>query len=58
VRSRGAIGGLASGDPSCDWPVLPTLDTESIARARWRRMLDINGFVEDLIRPCCSRVNW
>jgi carbon-monoxide dehydrogenase medium subunit len=51
VRSRGTIGGsVASGDPSCDWPVLlHTLD----ARIRCQgpggeRTLDINGFVEDL----------
>lgn len=51
VRSRGTIGGsLASGDPSCDWPVLlHTLDTMIQCQGpNGQRTLDINGFVEDL----------
>lgn len=51
VRSRGTIGGsLASGDPSCDWPVLlHTLDTKIQCQGpNGVRTLDINGFVEDL----------
>ncbi|MEX2123516.1 MAG: xanthine dehydrogenase family protein subunit M [Woeseia sp.] len=51
VRSRGTIGGsLASGDPSCDWPaLLHTLDAEiQCESADGTRVLDINGFVEDL----------
>lgn len=51
VRSRGTIGGsVASGDPSCDWPVLlHTLDTQVHCQGvDGERTLDINGFVEDL----------
>lgn len=51
VRSRGTIGGsVASGDPSCDWPaLLHTLDAEIECQGpHGGRMLDINGFVEDL----------
>ncbi len=51
VRSRGTIGGsVASGDPSCDWPVLlHTLDAELQCQGpNGARTLDINGFVEDL----------
>ena len=51
VRSRGTIGGsVASGDPSCDWPVLlHTLDTQIQCQGSdGERTLDINGFVEDL----------
>ncbi|MGH8553038.1 MAG: FAD binding domain-containing protein [Methylococcales bacterium] len=51
VRSRGTIGGsVASGDPSCDWPVLlHTLDAKVQCQGPGgKRTLDINGFVEDL----------
>jgi len=51
VRSRGTIGGsVASGDPSCDWPVLlHTLDATIRCHGRnGERTLDINGFVADL----------
>lgn len=51
VRSRGTIGGsVASGDPSCDWPVLlHTLDAKIQTQGpNGARTLDINGFVEDL----------
>lgn len=51
VRSRGTIGGsLASGDPSCDWPVLlTTLDAELSCRGPdGERLLPVQGFVEDL----------
>lgn len=51
VRSRGTIGGsLASGDPSCDWPVLlTTLDAELRCRGPdGERLLPVHGFVEDL----------
>lgn len=51
VRSRGTIGGsVASGDPSCDWPVLlhaldATIQTQG---PEGERTLDINGFVANL----------
>lgn len=51
VRSRGTIGGsVASGDPSCDWPVLlHALDaTIHCHGPNGERTLDINGFVADL----------
>ena len=51
VRSRGTIGGsVASGDPSCDWPVLlHTLDASIHCHGpNGERTLDINGFVENL----------
>lgn len=51
VRSRGTIGGsVASGDPSCDWPVfLHTLDARVESRGPGgARTRDINGFVQDL----------
>jgi len=51
VRSRGTIGGsLASGDPSCDWPVLlTTLDAKLQAQGPGGvRELPVDGFVEDL----------
>ncbi|MEJ8569774.1 FAD binding domain-containing protein [Elongatibacter sediminis] len=51
VRSRGTIGGsVASGDPSCDWPVLlHTLDAKVHSRGpNGERTRDINGFVSDL----------
>jgi carbon-monoxide dehydrogenase medium subunit len=51
IRSRGTIGGsLASGDPSCDWPsLLHTLDAEIECQGPdGKRVVDINGFVEDL----------
>lgn len=51
VRSRGTIGGsVASGDPSCDWPVLlHALDARIHCRGTGgERTLDINGFVESL----------
>jgi carbon-monoxide dehydrogenase medium subunit len=51
IRSRGTIGGsLASGDPSCDWPaLLHTLDAEIQCEGPdGTRVLDINGFVDDL----------
>ncbi|MFQ5982760.1 MAG: FAD binding domain-containing protein, partial [Woeseiaceae bacterium] len=51
VRTRGTIGGsVASGDPSCDWPtLLHTLDAGLQCQGPdGSRVLDINGFVEDL----------
>lgn len=51
VRSRGTIGGsLASGDPSCDWPVLLTaLDARVHCQGPGGvRDLLVDGFVEDL----------
>ena len=51
VRSRGTIGGsLASGDPSCDWPVLlTTLDAKLHTQGPGgTRDLPVDGFVEDL----------
>jgi carbon-monoxide dehydrogenase medium subunit len=51
VRNCGTIGGsVASGDPACDWPaLLHTLDAEIQCQGpNGTRMLDINGFVEDL----------
>lgn len=51
VRSRGTIGGsLASGDPSCDWPVLlTTLDARLYTQGPGgKRELPVDGFVEDL----------
>jgi carbon-monoxide dehydrogenase medium subunit len=51
VRSRGTIGGsLASGDPSCDWPVLlTTLDARLHTQGPGGvRELPVDGFVEDL----------
>jgi carbon-monoxide dehydrogenase medium subunit len=51
VRSRGTIGGaLASGDPSCDWPVLLTvLDaTVHCQGPAGTRTVAADGFIEDL----------
>ena len=51
VRSRGTIGGsVATGDPSCDWPVLlHTLDAQVDCRGvGGNRTVDINEFVVDL----------
>lgn len=51
VRSRGTIGGsVASGDPSCDWPVLlHTLDAEVQCQGGGgKQVRDINGFGVDL----------
>lgn len=51
VRSRGTIGGsVASGDPSCDWPVLlHVLDAQILCQGpNGERVRDINGFVSDL----------
>lgn len=51
VRSRGTIGGsVASGDPSCDWPVLlHALDaTIHCQGPQGEKDRDINGFVQDL----------
>lgn len=51
VRSRGTIGGsVASGDPSCDWPVLlHTLDAQIDTQGPdGKNTRDINGFVADL----------
>ena len=51
VRTRGTVGGsVASGDPSCDWPVLlHALDAEILCHGpKGERVRDINGFVSDL----------
>ena len=51
VRSRGTIGGsVATGDPSCDWPVLlHTLDAQVQCQGGGGdRTVDINEFVVDL----------
>jgi carbon-monoxide dehydrogenase medium subunit len=51
VRSRGTIGGsVASGDPSCDWPVLlHALDARIHCQGpQGEKERDINGFVQDL----------
>jgi carbon-monoxide dehydrogenase medium subunit len=51
VRSCGTIGGsVASGDPSCDWPVLLiALDAQAHCQGpRGVRVLPIDGFVQDL----------
>jgi carbon-monoxide dehydrogenase medium subunit len=51
VRSRGTIGGsVASGDPSCDWPVLLiALDAQAHCHGpRGARILPVDGFVQDL----------
>lgn len=51
VRSRGTIGGsVASGDPSCDWPVLLiALDAQAHCHGpRGTRILAVDGFVQDL----------
>ncbi len=51
VRSRGTIGGaLASGDPSCDWPVLLTvLDARVDCRGPGgARTVAADGFIKDL----------
>jgi carbon-monoxide dehydrogenase medium subunit len=51
VRSRGTIGGsLASGDPSCDWPVLLiALDAQVHCQGpNGARVVPADGFVQDL----------
>jgi carbon-monoxide dehydrogenase medium subunit len=58
VRSRGTIGGsVASGDPSCDWPVLlHTVDAEIQCEGpQGKRSLDINGFVAGLYQTGLKR---